>query len=223
MENYDQLLGLMQNRHTPRMVDSSPIPDVDVQKIYSAIKTAPSFDRVFPYKVFFLTNSEEGIVKKEQLIEYFRCGGDHVGDPWDDKEILQPLLSGLVIAYVTDLKKLSPTADYGDPETLHRRLSIGRHALKDMMISGTYAMLAARSLGYHTGMFGAAKQFAEAAQVLTPDDNCYLELCVVVAKDVIPPLDISNPKQYYNFKNQNTFVFWNKHKNIHPSTDIQFI
>ncbi len=223
MENYDYLLDLMQNRHTPRMVDSGPIPDVDVQKIYSAIKTAPSFDRVFPYKVFFLTNSEEGISKKEQLIEYFRCGSDDVGDPWDDKEILQPLLSGLVIAYTIDQNKLSPTADYGEPGSLTRRLSIGRHALKDMMVSGTYAMLAARSLGYHTGMFGASKDIIDAAHVLTPENGCYLELCVVVAKDIIPPLDTSNPKQYFNFKNQNTFVFWNKHKNIHPSTDIQFI
>lgn len=223
MGNFEYLLDLMQNRHTPRMVDSGAIPDIDVQKIYSAVKTAPSFDRVFPYKIFFLTNSEEGIAKKEQIIEYFRCGEDQVGDTWENKEIAQTLLSGLVIAYVVDNNKLSLTADYGPPDTVHRRMSIGRHALRDITVSGTYAMLAARSLGYHTGMFGASKNNIDAANVFTPDRNCYLGLCVTVAKDVIPPLDRNNPRQPFVFKNQNTFVLWNKHQNVHPNTEIQFI
>jgi protein PhnA len=64
---YNELKTLLENRKTPRYVDRDDIPRDDINKILDAAKLAPSFDKVYPYEIYVLTNSQAGINKKEEL------------------------------------------------------------------------------------------------------------------------------------------------------------
>lgn len=217
---YDWLKETLKNRRTPRLVDREDIDPVDIEKIKDVIKFAPSFDKVFPYKAYFLTNSPEGRTKKEQLVEYFRCRNadgtqSQVGDPWDNREMPQPLLSGLVIVYLS-IDKMSPTANYG-------RLEKYVSANTDIGISATYAVLAAQSLGYKTGFFRGSSLKATTARMFTNEPSAMFNLAVTVAHTTVPHDHPTMNRQYFSYKNQRPFVYPNKHRAIADFSDITII
>jgi hypothetical protein len=96
---FDQLKNLFQNRKTARYVSTDAILDEDIQKLISISKLSPSADKLYAYNVYALTNSPEGVAKKQELVEFARCGPDSPGDDWNGKEINDSLLSGLVFYF----------------------------------------------------------------------------------------------------------------------------
>lgn len=219
---YELLKGLFQSRRTPRLVDRNDINPTDVEKIKDVLQYAPSFDKVFPYETYFLTNTEAGKLKKEQLVEFFRC--QHIDgtvpkykDPWQDREMPQPILSGLTIAYVLTMRRSSVYSNYGTIE----RYAAGN---RDVMISATYAMLAARSLGYQVGFFGSCLDRFEAAKLFNNDGtHSLLVTLVTVANSVIPNTPLKTFRQYFKYKNQTSFVFPLKHRSLPNFSNITVI
>ena len=207
---YADLKTLLESRRTPRFVDQGNIPETDIQKILDAIKLAPSFDKVYPYEVHVLTNSEEGISKKKALLEFYVCHSNETnapskpGDPWEEREICQPILSGLVLVYIASPVK-SSTCKASNTE-----LNLIAH--RDIMVSATYAMLSAKSLGYATGMFSAVYH-NESIKLFTKDTNAKISLSVTVANVEIPEPFVSKMKRrYIEYNNQRPFVYPKKHR-----------
>jgi nitroreductase len=58
---YNDILFLLKNRRTARLVDTGNISIDHYDKIIDAALTAPSIDRKYPYKIYALTNSPAGI------------------------------------------------------------------------------------------------------------------------------------------------------------------
>lgn len=227
MENYETILSLVKNRRTPRLVTTDNIPPLDILKIKDAISYAPSFDKVYPYSVYFLTNTPEAIAKKKELLQYYRCAApdgsfDSYGDTFHNKEMNQALLSGLVIAYVSRYKK-STTGRYFIGDKRGEKNAIRAYALKDLMISASYAMMGASALGYHTGMFGSMQSPDNAAKLFINEKDAKLEICVTVAKTTISTKTPEKVRQYFNYGDQKPYVIWNKHLNQTPTIDVNII
>lgn len=206
---YEPFLEMISRRRTPRLVDRGDIPQDDIDRIRDAIRYAPSFNKAYPYKVIFLTNSTDGIEKKERLVEHFRClhadgTTPAVGDPWDEREMPQSLLGGLTIAYVLQKRDI-PDTSAGPQE---KNLSSHR----DIAVSASYSMLAASSLGYVSGMFGACTDRKKAAEILTDELDPILVMVVAVARAIIPPIDTENVRQYFSYRGQNPYALWKKHR-----------
>ena len=217
---YDALKTLFENRTTPRYVDQNDIPVADINKILDAAKLAPSFDKIYPYEIFVLTNSQAGINKKEELIERYVCrntDGTHAnpGDPWNNREIVQPILSGLALVYVA-IPKASTTSNAGPDE-----LVLIAH--RDAIISATYAMLAAESLGYRAGMFSGITLPAESARLLfTDSEQAKVVTTVTVANRDIRIVSPNFLRNYIDYKRQRPFVLHSKHrdKSVLPNLTI---
>ena len=87
-------------------------------------------------------------------------------------------------------------------------------AQRDAMVSATYAMLAAQSLGYQAGMFSALVWPGESARLLFTDaEQARVVTTVTVANRIIPTNDSSYRKQFIDYKDQRPFVYHSKHKN----------
>jgi nitroreductase len=217
---YTQLKTLLENRRTPRYVDQDDIPGDDIDKILDAAKLAPSFDKVYPYQIYVLTNSHAGINKKEELIERYICRHydgtiPKIGATWNDREIVQPIISGLSLVYVA-VPKASGTTPAGAVE-------LAFTAQRDAMVSATYAMLAAESLGYCAGMFSGAHMPSESARLLFTDaEHARVVTTVTVANRIIPTSDPIKSRQYIEYKNQQPFVYHSKHrdKSVVPKITI---
>ena len=209
---------MFEARRTPRYVDQGDISETDTQKILDIINLAPSFDKVYPYEVHVLTNSAAGIAKKEALVEYYICCSpdgitDKPGQPWNDREICQPILSGLVLVYIIT-PKLSTTARPGSDET-----SVIAH--RDAMISATYAMISAKSLGYVTGMFSSLDHNGNVVELFTNNTNARITTSVTVANQELSKPFVVN-RQYISYKNQRPYVYTKKHQAMtnHPKITV---
>jgi len=214
---YHELKTLLENRRTPRYVDRDDIPEDDINKILDAAKLAPSFDKVYPYEVHVLTNSAAGIVKKEALVDYYVCCGpdgitDTPGDSWNEREICQPILSGLVLVYIAT-PKLSATSRAGPNEKAFI-------AHRDAMLSATYAMISAKSLGYASGMFGSVAH-GESLGLFTNNASAKIVTSVTIATRELP-FSTADNRQYISYKNQQPFVYTKKHQGItrHPKITV---
>lgn len=220
---FDQLYNLITTRRTPRLVETNNIPEENITKILNAAKSAPSFDKAYAYSIHALTNSPAGITKKEQLLEFYRCtnsDGTHpkYGDTFHNREMVQPILSGLVLVYVITPKR-GPNMKTGPQQTINA-------AVRDSTISATYAMLAAASLGYKTGMLCAIDSnyhpVNNAVKLFVNDTISFISMSVTVATDIIPIPESTipgasphtGPKQYFNYKGMTPFVYPKKHWNV---------
>lgn len=207
---YNTLKSLLESRRTPRYVDREDIPQEDIQKILDAANLAPSFDKVYPYEIFVLTNSPAGIDKKEELVEQYLCRNSDgtiskVGDPWNEREITQPILSGLSLVYVAT-PKASATTSTGP-------LELTLISQRDAMISATYAMLAGQSLGYRAGMFSAVTFPNETAKILfSNNENSRIVTTVTIANRDLLIIDPAYNKRYIDYKNQKPYVYHSKHR-----------
>ena len=209
---------MLEARRTPRYVDRGDISETDTQKILDIINLAPSFDKVYPYEVHVLTNSAAGIAKKEALVEYYVCCGpdgitDKPGESWNDREICQPILSGLVLVYVVT-PKLSTTSRAGPTEK-----SMIAH--RDAMLSATYAMISAKSLGYAAGMFSSVDHNSNVVELFTNNTNARITTSVTVANQELSSPSVIN-RQYISYKNQQPYVYTKKHRTItrHPKITV---
>ena len=210
------ILFLLKNRRTARLVDTGNISIDYYDKIIDAALTAPSIDSRYPYKIYALTNSAAGIEKKELLIEYFRCGYDRPGDDWEGKEINQALLSGLTLMYTS---WETPTLD-PDPQEGKIRLN----HIKDTMVSASFAMIAAESLGLSTGFFGSVKDNNKLSKRLFNNDY---EKITVVVTCAVDNLAREIEKHYtrdrhipYPYKGQQPWVCVNKHKRVRTTAAV---
>jgi nitroreductase len=219
---YNELKTLLENRRTPRYVDRDDIPEDDINKILDAAKLAPSFDKVYPYEIYVLTNSQAGINKKEELVERYICRPDdysaspNVGTSWNNREIVQPILSGVSLVYIA-ITTLSPTMETGEFE-------LYLTSQRDAMVSATYAMLAAESLGYCAGMFSAIVWPGESARLLFTDtEKARVVTTVTVANKVIPASDPLYSRQFIDYKDQKPYVYHSKHRDKVASPKITIL
>ena len=215
----NKLLDIIFKRKTARLVETDNISDLDIETIKRVILKAPSFDKRFPYKVFFLTNSEKGVRLKNQLIEYYRCHTDRVGDPWENREIVQPILSGLTIVFV---QKPTPLIVNGNQE-------LEMVSVRDISVAATMAMLVGEDMGYATGMFGACKDPDGAATLFGCDSsNEKVRLVVTIAKkDIAVETLLKNAnkehKVFLDYNGQRPFTFAIKHRYLPVTTEISII
>ena len=216
---YDQFKTLLEQRRTPRLVTTEDISQENIQKILAAAVLAPSFDKAYAYEIHALTNTADGIAKKEALLNYYRClntDGSHskVTDSFNDREMVQPILSGLTLVYVVTPKN-SPTMRCGPAQTL-------MFSVKDATVSATYAMLAAESLGLKSGMFGSIDHNYhpddDAIRLFSTDPNAVILLSVAIANTVVDIPETSSNKHFFDYKGERPYVMYKKHRDIrkHP-------
>ena len=212
---YDQLRTLVEKRKTPRLVETNDISEENIQKILNIAKLAPSLDQNYGYKIHALTNSTAGIEKKEALLKYCRCmngDGTHskVTDSFNDREMVQPILSGLSLVYVVTPKRT----------VTMRTDTIGTLicCIRDAMVSATYAMMAAESLGFKAGMFGNVDnnglEYNPSAPALFSDvPGAIIILTVTVANKLvsIPGVD-KNGRHWIEYKGERPYVLPHKHQ-----------
>jgi len=222
----NKLLEIISKRKTARLVETDNIVDTDIEIIKQVILKSPSLDKRFPYKVFFLTNSDEGKLLKNQLIEYYRCHTDRVGDTWENKEIVQPILSGLTIVFVQQ-----PT-----PLIIDTNRELEMVSVRDITVAGTLAMLAGESLGYATGMFGACTDPVGAATIFGGNNVTEkVRLVITIAKKDIGletifknannpnVVDAEEHKVFIDHNGQRPFTFVLKHRWLPITTEISTI
>ncbi len=213
---YDQLMNLFRQRRTVRYASTTDISNDHIDKILEAAKLAPSFDKLYPYKIYALTNSQEGKAKKESLLEYFRCGADRPFTTWRGKEMLQPVLSGLVLAYTW---KWSTSRT---PDPLEN--SKYGYGIQDATISATMAMMAAESLGLKTSFLISPKMRDDARKVLTDDDKENLLILVTVSNENLDKSSSPfNLLQMIKYKGQTARILLKKHRSIVAQPGITLI
>lgn len=214
---FDQLKNLFQNRRTARYVSYSAVSDDDTRQLIEISKMSPSTDKLYAYNVYALTNSEEGIAKKQELVEFARCGPDSPGDSWEGKEINDSLLSGLVF-YFTVTDPSIDTKNY-HKSYLHRSpYKLKKYATIDASINATMIMMAAESMGYQTAFSAFISDCEASRKILTGDTT----------EEIILAMSVANPRQLTvpmsvittEFKNQRPFVIRNKHAAIDTTANI---
>ncbi len=179
---YDDLIQILKNRRTARLVSQNDIPADDVKKIIDAGNLAPSVDKRYHYRVYALTNSDEGKSKKLELVKYFRCNGLLPTDPYDTEELLQPILSGLTLLYTVALSHTDP---------------LSGSASRDAMINATFSMIAAETLGYKTGFFTIISDRVASKNILNPESGPeYALLAVTCSTDSFHNLDNTTTFEY---------------------------
>jgi hypothetical protein len=225
---YDDLMNLLRSRKTQRLVDESDISQDNINKIINAALLAPSLDKVYPYTIVALTNGPNSMALKKHLIEHARCGPDKDGDPWQDREINQSFLSGLVLVFIS-----GPNTGVQEPNPTPVDLSHRTQHLKDAMISATYAMMAAESLGLSTSYIGGFRDAAAAVAKFTPNLEARIAVTITcsnrdllkgkVAADYHHTDKIGNPYEYYTYANQQARILGLKHHNITRAPVVQFV
>lgn len=202
---FEQLKSLFSNRRTTRLVSNTDIPQEDLDKIMSAIELAPSFNKDFAYKVYVLTNSPEGISKKQRLVEYARCGVDKPGDPWDLKEINLSILGGALFVFTYKAKRYQ--VGISDP------FKVNASAAVDATICATMTLLSAESLGYSTAFTISIWDTPESREILTTDTEENILLAVSVSNKIPQPAD-----DFYrvDYRGQRPYIVPTKH---HDSTN----
>ena len=209
---FEQLKTLFANRRTTRLVSSTDIPQADIDKIMSAMEFAPSFNKDFAYKVYALTNSPEGILKKEQLVEYARCGVDKPGDPWELKEINLSILGGLLLVFTYKAQRYQ--VGISDPFKTNASSAV------DATICATMSMLAAESLGYSTAFSISIWDTPESRSILTTDTEENILLAVSVSNKIAQPTD-----DFYrvDYKNQRPYIVTTKHRDVTKTPKVVIV
>lgn len=214
---FNQLKTLFQNRRTARYVSYTAVSDDDIQRLIDISKMSPSTDKLYAYNVYALTNSKEGIAKKQELIEFARCGPDSPGDSWEGKEINDSLLSGLVF-YFTITDPSIDTKNY-HKSYLHRSpAKLKKYATIDASINATMTMMAAESMGYQTAFSAFISDCEASRKILTGDTT----------EEIILAMSVANPRQLAvpisvvptDFKNQRPFVIRGKHDTVYATANV---
>lgn len=149
---------LIKSRFTSRLM-TDEISEDDVQTILDSARRAPSKNKIYGYKVFALTDSTAGKRLKSELCDNITTCEDE-----DGKDIyLLQTKAPLVLLYVTnpapehqmvDLKENNGTEVYdkvySEVKSPVSKYVMVKGAVRDAMISATYAQLTAEDLGYGT-------------------------------------------------------------------------
>lgn len=206
--------NLIKARHTTRLMTDS-IKEEDVQTILDSARRAPSKNKIYGYKIFSLTESATGKRLKSEL-----C--DNITTCEDDKGTEIYLLqtkAPLVLLYVTNPAPEHQMVDvveskgtevydkvYSEVKSQVSRNVMVKGAVRDAMISATYAQLTAEDLGYGTAFVACGmedvlsnKQFARLLSKEFGDDFLSQPIEAVVAVCIGPKdqkiLDIYSGKQ----------------------------
>jgi nitroreductase len=149
---------LIKERHTTRLM-TEKINEEDVQIILDSARRAPSKNKIYGYKVFALTDSATGKKLKSELCDNITTCEDE-----DGKEIyLLQTKAPLVLLYVTNPAPEHQMVDvvesdgtevydrvYSEVKSQVSKNVMVKGAVRDAMISATYAQLTAEDLGYGT-------------------------------------------------------------------------
>ena len=149
---------LIKERHTTRLM-TEEINEDDVQTILDSARRAPSKNKIYGYKVFALTDSTSGKRLKSELCDNITTCEDE-----NNRDIyLLQTKAPLVLLYVTnpapehqmvDLKENDGTEVYdkvySEVKSQVSKYVMVKGAVRDAMISATYAQLTAEDLGYGT-------------------------------------------------------------------------
>lgn len=150
--------NLINSRYTTRLMTDS-IKEEDVQTILDSARRAPSKNKIYGYKVFALTESATGKRLKSELCDNITTCEDDNGQ---DIYLLQTK-APLVLLYVTNPAPEHQMVDvvenngtevydkvYSEVKSNVSKYVMVKGAVRDAMISATYAQLTAEDLGYGT-------------------------------------------------------------------------
>lgn len=158
--------NIIKNRHTTRLM-TDDITEEQVETILTSARLAPSKNRIYGYKVFALTNSQQGRKLKQRL-----C--DHVTKYEEEKGMvyLMQSLAPLVLIYMLDpapehqmlaINETTGKEIYNQTEDLvsnqKDRYVMIKNSLRDAMISASYAQLTAEGLGLGTAFVACGLEF----------------------------------------------------------------
>jgi nitroreductase len=149
---------LIKARYTTRLMKNN-IDENDVQIILDSARRAPSKNKIYGYKVFALTESDLGKQLKSELCDIITaCDGDK-----GQRVYLLQTKAPLVLLYVTNpapehqMVKIEENSGtevydkvYSEVKSKIDRYVMVKGAIRDAMISATYAQLTAEDLGYGT-------------------------------------------------------------------------
>lgn len=149
---------LINERHTTRLM-TGDIKEEDIQIILDSARRAPSKNKIYGYKVFALTDSSSGKRLKSELCDNITTCEDENGR---DIYLLQTK-APLVLLYVTNPAPEHQMVDviendgtevydkvYSEVKSNVSKYVMVKGAVRDAMISATYAQLTAEDLGYGT-------------------------------------------------------------------------
>jgi nitroreductase len=205
---------LIKARHTTRLM-TEDINDEDVQTILDSARRAPSKNKIYGYKVFALTNSPAGKRLKSELCDNITTCEDE-----NNKDIyLLQTKAPLVLLYVTNPAPEHQMVDlvenkgtevydkvYSEVKSQISKNVMVKGAVRDAMISATYAQLTAEDLGYGTAFVACGmedvlsnKQFIRLLAKEFGDDYSEQPIEAVVAVCIGPKdqqiLDIYSGKE----------------------------
>jgi len=150
--------NLIKARHTTRLM-TEDIKEEDVLTILDSARRAPSKNKIYGYKVFALTNSPSGKRLKSELCDNITtCEDENSRDIY-----LLQTKAPLVLLYVTNPAPEHQMVDlvedkgtevydkvYSEVKSQISKNVMVKGAVRDAMISATYAQLTAEDLGYGT-------------------------------------------------------------------------
>lgn len=150
--------NIIKARHTTRLM-SDDITDEQVETILTCARLAPSKNRIYGYKIFALTNSDQGRALKQRLCEHVT----KYEEPGKGTIYLLQTLAPLVLIYMLDpapehqmlnIRESQGTEIYNQTreqvENDKDRYVMVKNALRDAIISAAYAQLTAEGLGLGT-------------------------------------------------------------------------
>lgn len=149
---------IIKQRHTTRLMTDS-IEDSHVETILASARMAPSKNKIHGYKIFALTNSDQGTHIKQQLCNHITKYKEQDGS----MTYLMQTLAPLVLIYMLDpspehqmlgITEKTGKEIYSEEEAKitdqRDRYIMIKNSLRDAMISATYAQLTAEGLGLGT-------------------------------------------------------------------------
>lgn len=150
--------NIIKSRHTTRLM-ADEINNDDVDTILTSARLAPSKNRIYGYKIFALTNSEQGSGLKKRLCEHVT----KYEEQGKGTIYLLQTLAPLVLIYMLDpapehqmvgINEHVGTEVYEQTKDQVKndkdRYVMVKNSLRDAMISATYAQLTAEGLGLGT-------------------------------------------------------------------------
>ncbi len=150
--------NVIKQRHTTRLMTDF-IESSQVETILASARIAPSKNKIHGYKIFALTNSDEGKHIKQQLCNHITKYKEQDGS----MTYLLQTLAPLVLIYMLDpapehqmlgITERTGKEIYSEEEAKitdqRDRYIMIKNSLRDAMISATYAQLTAEGLGLGT-------------------------------------------------------------------------
>jgi nitroreductase len=183
------MMELFNNRKTYRAFKSNALPDDHTNSIVSAGCSAPSKQRIYPYRIIALTQSEASIAIKNRLFY------ESFINELKNKHLLTakaPLLLVWVGIYLPDNGDLNLSSNQTDMRSIAKTwnfqtasaetLSIVRaRADKDAAISASFSMIQAEALGYSTA-FNDCYIKEKAVEILGLAENEWPTMFLAVGK-----------------------------------------